>query len=91
MPTVIRPNVRRPIAPSPVDALNSPFYTTPFILPSPSSMIPDPHIHTQTTTVAPVIASISVPSCDSLTGTYVGLNLYLCYILILCARTVVVC
>ncbi|XP_051754552.1 uncharacterized protein ehbp1l1a isoform X11 [Ctenopharyngodon idella] len=67
VPTVIRPNVRRPIAPSPVDALNSPFYTSPFILPSPSSMIPDPHIYTQTTTVAPVIASISVPSSDSLT------------------------
>ncbi|XP_048041635.1 uncharacterized protein ehbp1l1a isoform X4 [Megalobrama amblycephala] len=67
VPTVIRPNVRRPIAPSPVDALNSPFYTSPFILPSPSSMIPEPHIYTQTSTIAPVIASISVPSSDSLT------------------------
>ncbi|XP_067255827.1 mucin-17 isoform X9 [Chanodichthys erythropterus] len=67
VPTVIRPNVRRPIAPSPVDALNSPFYTSPFILPSPSSMIPEPHMYTQTSTIAPVIASISVPSSDSLT------------------------
>ncbi|XP_056115219.1 uncharacterized protein ehbp1l1a isoform X3 [Rhinichthys klamathensis goyatoka] len=65
VPTVVRPNVRRPIAPSPVDAP-----TSPFILPSPSSMIPDPHIHTQTSTLAPVIASISVPSSDSLTETH---------------------
>ncbi|XP_077083929.1 uncharacterized protein ehbp1l1a isoform X16 [Siphateles boraxobius] len=65
VPTVVRPNVRRPIAPSPVDAPTSPFF-----LPSPSSMIPDPHIYTQTSTVAPVIASISVPSSDSLTETH---------------------
>lgn len=81
VPTVFRPNVRRPIAPSPVDAP-----TSPFILPSPSSMIPDPHIYTQTSTVAPVIASISIPSSDSLTGTYVGLNL-----LYVCVHIVIVC
>lgn len=58
VPTVVRPNVRRPIAPSPVAAPSSPSSSSPFILPSPSS------IHTQTST----ITSISVPSSDSLTG-----------------------
>lgn len=86
VPTVVRPHVRRPIAPSPVDAP-----TSPFILPSPSSMIPDPHIYTQTSTVAPVIASISVPSSDSLTGTYVGLNLYLFHSHSVCVHIVCHC
>lgn len=70
VPTVVRPNVRRPVAPLPVNTPTSPFSSSPFILPSPSSMIPDPHIYAQTSTVAPVITSISVPSTDSLTSIY---------------------
>ncbi|XP_058637547.1 uncharacterized protein ehbp1l1a isoform X8 [Onychostoma macrolepis] len=65
VPTVVRPNVRRPVAPLPANTPTSPFSSSPFILPSPSSMIPDPHIYAQTSTVAPVITSISVPSTDS--------------------------
>lgn len=91
VPTVVRPNVRRPVAPLPVNAPTSPFSSSPFILPPPSSMIPDPHIYAQASTVAPVIASISVPSIDTLTGTYAGLNLYLCFILILCLYAVNMC
>ncbi|XP_016144571.1 uncharacterized protein [Sinocyclocheilus grahami] len=71
VPTVVRPNVRRPVAPLPVNAPSSPFSSyplssSPFILPSPSSTIPDPHVYAQMSTVAPVIASISVPSTDTL-------------------------
>ncbi|XP_052418074.1 EH domain-binding protein 1-like protein 1 isoform X13 [Carassius gibelio] len=63
VPTVVRPNVRRPVAPLPVNAP-----TSPFILPPPSrSTIPVPYIYAQTSTVAPAIASISVPSTDTLT------------------------
>ncbi|XP_026122386.1 uncharacterized protein LOC113105511 isoform X9 [Carassius auratus] len=63
VPTVVRPNVRRPVAPLPVNAP-----TSPFILPPPSrSTIPVPYIYAQTSTVAPAIASISVPSPDTLT------------------------
>nr|XP_021333412.1 uncharacterized protein ehbp1l1a isoform X4 [Danio rerio] len=57
VPTVVIPNVRRPIAPCPVDAPSSPSSSSSLILPSPSS------IHTQTST----ITSISMPSSDSLT------------------------
>ncbi|XP_073764262.1 EH domain-binding protein 1-like protein 1 isoform X16 [Danio rerio] len=57
VPTVVIPNVRRPIAPCPVDAPSSPFSSSSLILPSPSS------IYTQTST----ITSISMPSSDSLT------------------------
>ncbi|XP_050971999.1 uncharacterized protein ehbp1l1a isoform X14 [Labeo rohita] len=63
VPTVVRPNVRRPVAPLPVNAPTSPLSSSPFTLPSPSST----HIYAQTSTVAPVIAPVSVPSTDSLT------------------------
>ncbi|KAK2913464.1 hypothetical protein Q8A67_001863 [Cirrhinus molitorella] len=63
VPTVVRPNVRRPIAPLPVNAPTSPLSSSPFILPSPSST----HIYAQTSTVSPIIASVSVLSTDSLT------------------------
>ncbi|XP_051509482.1 uncharacterized protein LOC127415032 isoform X3 [Myxocyprinus asiaticus] len=66
VPTVVRPNVRRPIVSSLVEALASPLSFPPFILPSPYTMVTDPHIYTHTSTAPPVIGSISVPPSDSI-------------------------